>query len=165
VVAEPDGNGAVGVALEGELDRHEGGGTVVLGPVELDAAGDPGAGKADESGLDDVLAVEEIVLAEFVEADMNTAADFREDHEAEELVFEVDGLPEVGNGVGSNAIDDREGIDAAAAALVDTVFEEERVGVWFRRQVGEDRDGLGPCLDGARLLLGWWREDEFGWIG
>jgi hypothetical protein len=65
-------------------------GTVVLWPVELDAAGDPRSGEADKGGFDDVLAVEEIVVVVgFVLAEEDASADFREHDEADEFVFEA----------------------------------------------------------------------------
>src|SRR5580700_3610745 len=60
VVAAPYGDGAVWVAFHGGFDRHEGCGTMVLRPVELDATGDPGASEPHEGGLNDVLTIEEV---------------------------------------------------------------------------------------------------------
>ena len=34
---------------------------MVLGPVELDTAGDPRPGQPNESGFDDVLAVDQVI--------------------------------------------------------------------------------------------------------
>ena len=62
-------------------------GTMMLRPVEFDATGDPRPGQADQRGLDDVLPIEKIVTVGLVLTDMNAAADFRQDHDAEEFVF------------------------------------------------------------------------------
>ena len=65
----------------------------MLRPVELDAAGDPGAQQADERGLDDVLAVDEVVAGVAVLDDVDAAADLGQQHDAQVLVLEVEGLP------------------------------------------------------------------------
>ena len=79
--------------LDEDIGRHEGAGAVVLRPVELDAAGDPRPGEADERRLDHVLAVEEIVVVvRLVLADEDASADFRQHHQPDELVFQPRGL-------------------------------------------------------------------------
>ena len=78
---------------------------MMLRPVELDASRDPGPGESDERGLDDILAVKEVVAVGLVEADVNTAAKFGQDHEPDVFVFEVDRFPEPVVRLGLNAID------------------------------------------------------------
>jgi len=41
VVAAPDGDRAVRFTLDSSFDPHEGGGAMMLRPVELDSTGDP----------------------------------------------------------------------------------------------------------------------------
>ena len=77
----------------------------MLRPIELDAAGDPGSQQSHEGGLDDILAVDQVIARMAVLDDMDAAADLRQDHHAQVLVLEVDGLPagrraHVGDAVG-----------------------------------------------------------------
>src|SRR5579863_10257999 len=119
MVAAPDGDGAIGVAFDGSLDRHKGGGPVMLRPVELHASRDPWAGKPNQSGLDHILAVKEVVAVQLVEADMDPAANFRQDHDSDVFVFEMDRPPAMVLWLRADAIDDGERVDTAAASLVD----------------------------------------------
>ncbi len=74
-LAHPYSLAAVGVMLDAILHREHGGGAMMMGNIPLDAAGDPGADETDQSGLDDVLAVNEIVVVGFVDALKETATE------------------------------------------------------------------------------------------
>jgi hypothetical protein len=65
----------------------------MLRPVELDAAGNPRPGQADERGLDDVLVVNQIVAVGLVLNGVDAPADFRQHQHAEKFVFDPDRLP------------------------------------------------------------------------
>src|SRR5882757_10604345 len=83
MVAAPHGNGAIRVMLDLCLDWHERRRPMVLRPVELDTAGDPGTCQANECRLDHVLAVEEVVAVCLVEPDVNAAANLRQYHQSQ----------------------------------------------------------------------------------
>ena len=129
VLAQPDGAAAVGVLFDRVLDRHEGGGTVVLRPVELHAAGDPRAQQTDQRRLDDVLAVEEVVAVRLVQADVDAAADLRQDHQPDVFVLEVDCLVWLVELLVANPVGEGIRIHLAAAALIDPLVEEHRIAV------------------------------------
>ena len=82
VVAAPDCDGTIWIALDGGFHRHESRGAMMLGPVELDASGNPRSGEADQSRFDDVLAIEKVVAVALVDTHMDAAADRRQDHQA-----------------------------------------------------------------------------------
>ena len=124
----------------GNIRREKGARPVVLRPVELDAAGDPRAGETDEGRLDNVLPVEEIVVAiGFVLADENAPADLRQEHEPHEFVLQADRLvfdrPRfiedlVDERHRVDLVDERHRVDLVAGPLVDAFLEED--GVLFR---------------------------------
>ena len=93
VLAKPHDAAAVSLILDGEVHRHECARSMVLRPVELDAAADPWTGQSDEGGLDDILAIDEVVAVRLVTGDMDAAAQLRKDHHADELIFQVNGGP------------------------------------------------------------------------
>ena len=93
MIGAPDGHRTVPVALDFRVDRHEGRRAVVLRPVELHPAGDPGSGEAHEGRLDHFLAVKEVVAVGLVPRGMDSPPDLREDHDLHELVLEEDGPP------------------------------------------------------------------------
>ena len=151
-VLAPDGLRAVGVGFDFDIHRHEGGGAVMLRPVELYAAAGPRPGEADKRGLDDILAIEKIVAAGLIEAHMDAAADLRQDHHADELVLQVRGLPCVRGLFGGDPAGKRQWIDAPTAALVDALLQEHRILVGRLGQVRRNDHRLLPCLDRAGLL-------------
>jgi hypothetical protein len=120
---------------------------VVLGPVELDAAGDPGPGEADQGRFDHVVAVEEVVAARLVESDVDAPAEFGEDHEPHVLVLEVDRVPVARGLLAGDGVDERQRVDRARGALVDPLVEVGGVPVGRGGGVGVDRDRLAPGLD------------------
>ena len=119
MVAEPDGFRAVGVLLDVEIHRQEGGRTMVLRPIELDAPGDPRPGQTDQRRLDHRLAVDEVVAVGLVLGNVDATADLGQQQDAEILVLQPNGLPGViglrlGDPIGAG-----QRIDPAAAPLVD----------------------------------------------
>ena len=124
---------------------------MVLWPVELDSAGDPWTGEAYKSRLDDVLPIEEIVAVDLVETDVDAPANFRENHEPQIFIFDVERLPRMVVPLGRNAIDKGQGIHASAAALIDALLKKHWIRIWRLWQVGEDVDWLLPGFHGTAL--------------
>ena len=109
----------------------------MIRPVELHAAGDPGTQRANEAGLDDMLAVEEIVVGDFIPCGKNPAADLRKNQHVQILVFQMD------NGVAAFDFPfpvyfqgDLVGIGAACGALVNPMLGEQRHFFLPRLRVG-----------------------------
>ena len=122
VLAEPDCDTPVLAVLDGVLRRHEGGRPMMLRPVELDTAGDPGAKQSNESRFDDMLPIKKIVPIRLVLPDVNTPANFRQDHQMDVLVFQKNGFVGFIRLLIGNPIRERVGIDLAAAALVNPLL-------------------------------------------
>ena len=126
VLGEPDGDAAV--LLDNLIvARQHGGCAVVVGPVELDAARDPGAEHADQRGLDDFILIEEVVAGLLVERRIDLAADLGQDHKLNVIVFEdysLIGL--VKFGLFRRADDNRVWIRVAGEALMHAVLRKHR---------------------------------------
>src|SRR5665213_2849991 len=69
VVAQPYRLGAVRVFFNFKLSRQKRGGTMMLRPVEFNAAGNPWACQTDQGGLNDRLAIDKVVTVGFVMGD------------------------------------------------------------------------------------------------
>ncbi len=162
VVAAPDRDRAVRIAADGDFHGHERGGAMMLRPVEFNASGNPGPGEADQGRLNDVLAIEEVVAGALIQANMDAAADGRQDHETKEFVLDVYRVPDVRMRGSFDVIDDRQWINTTAAALVDALLEEKRIGVGSRRHVGEHGDRCVPGPHGPLLRVGRGRQFQFG---
>ncbi|MGA8528216.1 MAG: hypothetical protein WB622_00780, partial [Acidobacteriaceae bacterium] len=102
---------------------------MMLRPVEFNAARDPGPGQADQSRLDHILAVEKIVPRDLVVSDVDAAANLGQDHQPQEFVLDMQGLPGFLLRLNGDSIDERKRIDSAAAPLVDPCFQKHRVRV------------------------------------
>ena len=117
---------------------------MMLRPVEFDAAGNPRPGKPDERRLDDALVVNQIVAVGFVLNRVDAPANFGQNHHAKEFVFEPDCFPlSVGFGF-CNAVRERQGINLAAAALINPLLQKHRILVRRRRQISWDDQFLLP---------------------
>ena len=128
VVGHPRRHAAVVAALDGDFDGHERRGAVVLRPVELHAAREPRTGKPHERGLDDIVAVEEVVVVVgLVLPDVDAPADFGKEDDARVVVFERHGVVFLHYRLVHHLVDERYGIDLPARALVDALLEEHRV--------------------------------------
>ena len=140
MVATPDRFAAVGVRLDFDVHRHEGRRAVVLRPVELHPAGNPRAGQANQGGLYHVLAVKEVVAVDLVLTDVDAPADFRQDHYAEEIVFQPDRIPGAFGARFGDAVVEGQRVNRATAALVDAFFQKHRVLIGGQRLVSRQHD-------------------------
>ncbi len=144
VVGAPDRRRSVLIVLDEGLGRQVRGGPVVLGPVELDAAGDPRPEQADQGRFDDLVAVEEVVARGLVVADVDAPAQFGQDHQPHVLVLQVHRVPLPRGLLLGDLVDERQRVDRARGALVDALVEVGRVAVGLAGLVGVDGDALAP---------------------
>ena len=137
-LAGPQSLAAVGIFFQRRLQRQEGGGAVMLGPVELDAAGDPCAGQTHQCGLDDPVAVDKVVMADLVIAGEDLAADGRQNLRLNIFVFQsVDLVGYILLFVG-DAVGIGQGVKSAGCPLIGLLLEEHGHGVWLFGDIGGD---------------------------
>src|ERR1700761_1622607 len=126
LIAAPDRDGSVFlIALNRNFYRHEGRRSVMLRPVKLDSAGDPGTSKTNQRRLDYVLTIKKIIATEFVVPDVNASPDFGHNHQSNELIFDMDRLPFLRPRFGMDSVDNCHRVDPTAAALIDPLFEKQ----------------------------------------
>ncbi len=123
-LAHPHGFAAVGGFLDAIIDGCEGGGAVVLRPVELDAARNPRPGQPDQRRLDDAVVVDEVIVVGLVERHLHAPAKLGQQHDQQVAVLQKDRRVLAVGFDGVDAFDHGVGIDGAAAALVDAFFEK-----------------------------------------
>ena len=83
MLGKSDGDGTVRIADDLVVHGQEGGRAVMIGPVEFDAAADPGAESTDERGLDNVLTVKEIIACDLVVGFKDTSAQLGDQRNAD----------------------------------------------------------------------------------
>ena len=125
MLAQPADYAAVRAFLGGEVTGHKAGSPVMVGPVKLHPAGNPGPQRADQGGLDYMLAVEKVIPGGFVLGGKDTAADIRQDDVVQIVVFQMNGgiLP-VQPLVPLNPDGNLAGIYAARGPLMHAVFHK-----------------------------------------
>ena len=136
----PHKDGAAAVRVFRKLPGHgvKGTGAVVLGPVELDAPGNPRPGQAHHGGLDDMVVVDKIIAVGLVQGALHPPAQLRQHHHIQVLVFQAQG------GVGfhdffiADGVGDGMGIHLAAGALVHPAIQKHGVAVGFSHGVSGD---------------------------
>ena len=110
-LAAPYANRAIGVLFDAGVNGHEGGGTVVLRPVELDAATDPRTCQTYEGRLDDVVVVHKVALGYLVVGHLHTASQLRQYHHLDVLILNPNGLIVLIHLLVAYRLDDGIGID------------------------------------------------------
>ena len=114
----------------------------MLGPVEFDAAADPGPGQAHQGGLDDPVVIHEIIAVGLVQGPLDAAAQLRQDHDVKVIVLQNDGpVGYVFFGI-ADLFRYGEGVYLARGALVGAFFDEQRAFFGRGGFVGGDDYGL-----------------------
>ena len=147
VFAQPHRAAAVGMLLDGGVDRHIRRRPMMLRPVELDAAGYPRSKQSHQRRLDHVLAVEKIVTIGLVEARMNASPDLGKNHQLDEFVLEENGLIGGIYLFKSYAVSKGIGINLPAASLVNPLLEKHGIGVGFLNRISGNCHLLFPAAN------------------
>ena len=135
---------AVRIFQRPEIGGPEGGGPVMLRPVEFYAAADPRAGKPHQRGFDDLVVIHEVIAVGFVICPLDTASQFGKHHGLDILVFQPYG------GIGllflfiQNLVDYRQGIYLAAAALIYPLFQKHGIFIGLSNAIGGDHHCFHP---------------------
>src|ERR1039458_9038722 len=129
-LTHPDGLTAIGIFLHFVLHGDESAGAMVMRDIPLHAAGHPGADEADEGRLDDVLAIDEVIVVGLIDAFENAAADLRQDADLEVLVFQIDDGVSLVDFSARQRVVHGVGVDRSLRAL--RLAAEEERGVRFR---------------------------------
>ena len=136
----------------------KGGGAVVLGPVELDAPGNPRSGKTHQGRLDNFVIIDEVIPVGFVVGALNATAQLGQHHHANIIILqEHGGIGLIGFFI-QDFVHHRQGIHLAAGALVHALFQEHGVLVRLTNAIGGNIDGFytharGGGHDGCLLWI------------
>ena len=148
--------GAVLPPLQGVVHRGEGGGPVVLGPVELNAPGHPGAAQPHQGGLYHVVVVDKVVAVCLVQRPLDAPPQLGQHHHLQVLVLQKHRLVGYVLLLVGDFLRHWEGVHLPRAALVGPVLQKQRGRLRTAGTVGGDGDFFFPNLHlahGALLLL------------
>ena len=149
-----DGFAAVGMMLDGIFDRAKGVRAMVLGPIEFDAAGNPGAGQSNQGWFDDAVVVDEIVVIGFIECAVDAPTEFRHDFDVEVFVLKKHDVVGYWLFIVLNLVYNGIGVYFARTALIDAFLQKHGVFVWFTNTIGWNFDLLFPDVYGG--CGHWW---------
>jgi len=122
---------------------------VMVGPVELNTARDPGAKDTDERRLDDMLTVEEVIIVALVHGGEDAAAQGGDDDQLEKLVLKTDNFIFLVDQLFFAGLDDHlVGVGIAGGALVDAVLGKHGQLFTGSLRIGRDDHGFGTGDDG-----------------
>jgi hypothetical protein len=153
MVAAPDRFRSLLMLLDLVINGQERGRTMVLRPIELNATGDPRAGQADQRRLDDVLVVDHLVVVGLIENRMNSPANVRQNHHAQELILDPYRSPLLRMRLLGHAIRERKRVNLATAALVHPVVEKYWVLIGSGWRIGRQSDFPSPRLDAQNAVF------------
>ena len=145
-LADPHRDTTVGIVLDGGVDWHVGGRTVMLRPVELDAAADPGTGQAHQGRLDDVVVVHEVAPGYLVVGHLYTAAQLGQHHHYDILVLQPNGQIVLVYLLIAHRLDDGIGIHHTTRPLIDTFLQEHRVLLGLAHLIGGNGHYFSPSF-------------------
>src|ERR1700754_1033000 len=143
---DPNGPAAVRKFFYRKVNRAVSTGTMMLRPVEFNAPGDPGAGKANQGRFDHLFIINKIPSGHFIIGTLDTPAQLRQDHDLQIVVFYKHGVVYLLRLFIGDLLDHRVRIDDATAALVDSFFQEHRILLRPADRIGRDRYFFGPCF-------------------
>ena len=141
----PHGLASVGILLYGEIRRKERGGTVMLRPVELDAAGNPRAGESHQCRFHHLVVIDEMTFLHLVVCHVDASAQFGQNHHLDIFVLDEQGMIEFVRLFVRNLLDYRIRVHRTATALIHPLFEEDGVLLLFSYLVGGKQDIFLPC--------------------
>ncbi|MNV30342.1 hypothetical protein D3C71_1216060 [compost metagenome] len=147
--AHPDGLCAVVGRLNAHIHGHKRGRTMVLRPVKFYTAGDPRPEQADQRGFDHLVVVDKIALFDFVIGAVNSSAQFRQQHNADKVVFHPHRLVLAHFAFARQGVGDAIGIDRAGRALIDAFFEKHRIGIFAACRPGGERESFLPDFNNS----------------
>src|SRR5580658_8052396 len=78
---------------------------------------------------------------------MNASTNFWEEHYLDKSVIQKNGIPRALSGRFRDSIEERQGIDPSAAALIDALLKEHWVPIRRLRLIGGEHDGLSTDMD------------------
>ncbi len=142
--ADGDGAASVRIFKDFAVHRVKRARTVMLRPVELDSAGNPGPGKAYEGGFDHLIVVDKIIAVRLVVGALNAPAEFRQNHDKQILIFEAERLINRVARFVADRFDDGMRINLSRTALIDAFFKKNGVALGFSHRIGGNDDLLAP---------------------
>jgi hypothetical protein len=91
---------------------------------------------------------------------VNSSADLRQDHEPDVLVLDMNRVPEALTGLSCDSVDEGQRVNPSTASLINLFSKNMGVRIGGFDFVGQDLDGLTPCLDRASQILRCRRQNE-----
>ena len=126
-ISDCERDGSVFILIHLPAGRHIGCRTVMLRPVEFYASADPWTEETDKRRFDDFVVVNEIIAVCLVKGPLDPSAERGKDHYIDIFILEDDSFIFLIFLFIHYLVDDRIGINPAAASLIDSFLKEHRI--------------------------------------
>ena len=100
---------------------------MMLRPVKLNSAGNPRPRQTDQSRLDDMIVINEIIVIGLVISSLNTASQLRKDHDTQILILQPYRIPCMLCLFTADLLYGRIRVNLAGASLVYSLFKKQRI--------------------------------------
>ena len=137
---------AVGILLNVSVYGHEGGWTMMLRPVELNATADPRTDQTNQRWLDDMVVIDKVALLDLVVGHLHATAQLGQHHHLDIFVFQPDGLIVFVHLFIADGFYDRIRINNATRPLIDSFLQEHRTLFRLSHLIGGNRYYLSPSF-------------------
>ncbi len=128
------------------VHRHIRCGPVVLGPVKLDAAADPGTEQPHQRRFDHMIIIHKVITVGLIIGSLNPSPQFWQDHDLQIFIFQIDRPVRLILLIVIYFFDHGIRIYPAAAALIYPLFQKHRVFIRFPNFISRNRHNLFPYL-------------------
>ena len=143
-LAAPHRNTAIGIVLDRIVGRQIGRRAVVLRPVKLNSARNPRSGKPHQCRFYDLIVVNEMAFFHLVVCHVDATAQLGQNHHLDIFVFEEKGVVGFLLLLIINFLYNRIGINRATTALINPLFEKDRIFLLCTYFIGRQHDFFLP---------------------
>ena len=144
---------AVLVLRDHMVYRHIGRRPVMLRPVKLDAAGDPRSGQSNQRRFDHTVVVNKVIVVCLIQRALDTAAQFRKDHDLQVVIFQPDRVPDFICPGEADLLSGRVRIQFSARSLIHSFLKEHRILVCLSCLIGLNLHILFPDYHFTHIIL------------
>src|SRR5574344_911901 len=143
----PHRDGTVFIFLYRTIHGHIGTRTVMLRPVELNTAADPWTREPHQCRFYHMIIIHKVTLIDFIVSHLYSSTQFRQNHHFDVFVLQPDSMPFLIHLLIAYLLNDRIRIHSAAAALIYSILQKNRILLRCTNLIRWDDDRFFPSFN------------------